>query len=303
MKEITKDIKIIRNIEQYNKKRKKWKEKYKMVVIIQIVKELTLKKEWKGVEGTNVRVTKNQLEGREKYYANQQIFMKEAIQNVPSIIYSNYIEEENELKDIVKRWMMMERRRRNGIRKIAILKIGKNERRKEEKTIETKEIIEQVKIATRMHFQRSVGKNRGNWHIGSKPSQIRPYLYVGDAQQAFSRDMLKEIGATHIINCAKECENHFKDEFEYYKIRLTDTKEANIRKYIKPLMTYIDEMKERRKPAIYFVHCFAGISRSCSVAIAILKHVEHLSFEEAEKLMKEKRPEMTLNPTFVNQLK
>ena len=51
------------------------------------------------------------------------------------------------------------------------------------------------------------------------------------------------------------------------------------------------------------VHCAAGVSRSASFTIAYLMRKKGMGFEEAHKLVKEKRKIIRPNSYFVEQLR
>ena len=54
---------------------------------------------------------------------------------------------------------------------------------------------------------------------------IGDYLYVGGEQIAYNREILKQIGVTHVINCAGDvCKNKFPEDFTYTTYYLKDSK-------------------------------------------------------------------------------
>jgi hypothetical protein len=57
-------------------------------------------------------------------------------------------------------------------------------------------------------------------------SEVIPnLLYVGGEQIAYNYDYLKEIGITHLINCAGDvCMNKFPQDFNYTTYYLKDSK-------------------------------------------------------------------------------
>lgn len=54
-------------------------------------------------------------------------------------------------------------------------------------------------------------------------------LFVGGESIAHNKEVLVELGVTHVINCAGEiCINKFTDQFNYITYYLKDSKTENI---------------------------------------------------------------------------
>ena len=127
--------------------------------------------------------------------------------------------------------------------------------------------------------------------------RLTPITNLGDFATAKDKALLKSLGIKHILNAAKECENVFPSDFNYFNARISDSKTQD-------LYFYFDECVEfiKQSPKI-LVHCVTGISRSCTFVVAYLMKEEGLSFEEALKQVKEKRSVSAPNQSFLEQLK
>jgi protein-tyrosine phosphatase len=64
------------------------------------------------------------------------------------------------------------------------------------------------------------------------------------------------------------------------------------------LEMYVHDHPERR----ILIHCQAGMSRSASVAIALLARLQSISFHEALALVQQKRPMIQPNEGFIKML-
>jgi len=72
--------------------------------------------------------------------------------------------------------------------------------------------------------------NKKIQHFANICSEVlKKFLYISGEKIAYSKEMLKQYGITHIINCAGDaCESKFPDEFVYRTYYLKDSKIENI---------------------------------------------------------------------------
>jgi hypothetical protein len=149
--------------------------------------------------------------------------------------------------------------------------------------------------------------NMGNrqWNPDNAPIHenscdlIIPYLYVGSESAVWDDYLLDRLGITHVVSLGSELGSNPKRST--LKINLNDTA--------------FDEFSEEFWGAIWHVrnvlnlggsvlmHCRKGYSRSPALCVAYLMNVERMSFNAALDLVKAKRPVVSLNPGFIQQLK
>jgi len=135
---------------------------------------------------------------------------------------------------------------------------------------------------------------------GERPVQILPNLFIGNLRAAKNKDYLKKLGITHIL-VASAVEPEFPKQFNYKCINVDDSDDADLLQHLTGCFEYIDNAV--KSGGIVLIHCLVGISRSPSIAIAYLMFRDHLSYEEAAEIVKEKHPLMEPNTGFVRQLK
>ena len=100
-------------------------------------------------------------------------------------------------------------------------------------------------------------------------SRITSYLYVGGYHVATNREILRQNGITHIINCsAAVVENVFASDrsLRYLALSMVDGRQDDISWFLCEVIQFI--MKARAAGGNVLIHCEKGISRSCSYAIA-----------------------------------
>ena len=134
------------------------------------------------------------------------------------------------------------------------------------------------------------------------PSEIvDDFLWLSNAQSAHDTILLHSLGITHIVNATNRCEsNKFADEIEYFNVDLVDEEFEDISRYFTPTEAFIDHAKARNGRVL--VHCHAGISRSAALVINYIRHFKRMSLSNAYAYVRERRPEVHPNHSFMMQL-
>lgn len=83
-------------------------------------------------------------------------------------------------------------------------------------------------------------------------------------------------------------------------INIADNSEQSLTKFFNEAHQFIDDAK--RKKCNILVHCLGGISRSPTIAIAYLMRVKSLRLQDAYNLVKQCRPQIDPNLSFMGQL-
>jgi protein-tyrosine phosphatase len=91
-------------------------------------------------------------------------------------------------------------------------------------------------------------------------------LYLGDRRDAQDRDLLRGLGVTHVLNCAREVPCWHRTDFRYLHLPLTDP-DPEFCESIEAVCRFI---RVGRRAGGVLVHCAAGISRSPSAVLAYL---------------------------------
>ncbi|CAN4124097.1 unnamed protein product [Withania somnifera] len=132
-------------------------------------------------------------------------------------------------------------------------------------------------------------------------SKIVDRIYLGSDTVAKNRDILRENGITHVLNCVGfSCPEYFKDDLVYKTLWLQDSPTEDITSILYDVFDYFENVREQGGRV--FVHCFQGVSRSTSLVIAYLMWKEGLSFEDAFQHVKAARGVTNPNMGFACQL-
>lgn len=132
-------------------------------------------------------------------------------------------------------------------------------------------------------------------------SKVAEHIYLGGDAVAKDRDILKQNGITHVLNCVGfVCPEYFKADFVYRTLWLQDSPTEDITSILYDVFDYFEDVREQGGRV--FVHCCQGVSRSTSLVIAYLMWREGQSFDDAFQYVKAARGIADPNMGFACQL-
>ncbi|XP_049290470.1 dual specificity protein phosphatase 18-like [Anopheles funestus] len=134
-------------------------------------------------------------------------------------------------------------------------------------------------------------------------SKLLRNLYLCGGSAA-SVAMMQQLGVTFVINATTVTELTDTplpaEDTRYLRIPVKDNREANLERYFHEVADMIEE--ESKAGGVVLVHCVAGISRSASLCLAYLMKYHRMSLKDAYNHIKDKRPQIRPNVSFVKQL-
>ncbi|EPS68783.1 hypothetical protein M569_05983 [Genlisea aurea] len=132
-------------------------------------------------------------------------------------------------------------------------------------------------------------------------SRVLDHIYLGSDDIAKNREILRENGITHVLNCVGyACPEYFKDELVYKTLWLKDSPSEDITSILYDVFDYFEDVREQGGRV--FVHCFQGISRSNSLVIAYVMWKNGQNFYDAFQYVKAAREVTNPNLGFACQL-
>jgi len=137
-------------------------------------------------------------------------------------------------------------------------------------------------------------------------SQIINNLFVGSYQDALNRNFLINNNIKLVINCAIECNDNYVQlnlsDITVYKINLFDTIDQYIDfdNFMLSIYSIIDSYLSSNFGVL--IHCYAGVSRSVTIAAGYLIWKYNMKTRDALCLIKRNRPIAYPNFNFVIQL-
>ncbi|OQV19390.1 Dual specificity protein phosphatase 16 [Hypsibius exemplaris] len=133
------------------------------------------------------------------------------------------------------------------------------------------------------------------------PTQIFPHLFLGSERDALSWEVMKNKGISHVLNVSSSCPKaDFIGDTNFMRIPVNDTYSDKLICHFMKAFAFLDDVKKNNGCAL--IHCLAGVSRSPTLAIAYVMHSRNISYDEAYRYVKEKRPSISPNLNFLGQL-
>jgi atypical dual specificity phosphatase len=134
---------------------------------------------------------------------------------------------------------------------------------------------------------------------------IFPNVYVGNESAMMDLDFLRQKQVTHIVSFGTGAETPSKSlsptGIRTFLVKLDDSAFETFDKDFWEALTFVKNSLDAG--GIVLIHCRKGISRSPALCIAYLMEENGYSFQDALNLVKSRRPTISLNPGFVEQLK
>uniref|UniRef100_A0A0D9WC20 Protein-tyrosine-phosphatase n=1 Tax=Leersia perrieri TaxID=77586 RepID=A0A0D9WC20_9ORYZ len=148
---------------------------------------------------------------------------------------------------------------------------------------------------------RSQGRKDQIAFFDKECSKVAEHVYLGGDAVAKNRDILRNNGITHVLNCVGfVCPEYFKSDLVYRTLWLQDSPTEDITSILYDVFDYFEDVREQGGRV--FVHCCQGVSRSTSLVIAYLMWREGQSFDDAFQLVKAARGIANPNMGFACQL-
>ncbi|XP_013194466.1 uncharacterized protein LOC106138032 [Amyelois transitella] len=134
-------------------------------------------------------------------------------------------------------------------------------------------------------------------------SQIIPGLYLSNARAAGDKNVLRQLGITHVLTVETRRlppSTFVNTNISTLFIRAYDTPQTNLLPYFPMANAFIEEGLHKGN---VIVHCHFGVSRSATIVIAYLMEKYKLTYPQAHAYVRQRRKFINPNPGFVAQLK
>ncbi|CAD5116807.1 unnamed protein product [Dimorphilus gyrociliatus] len=139
--------------------------------------------------------------------------------------------------------------------------------------------------------------------LNGKPTEVTPYLYIGNYNNAYDTALLKKLGITHVLNCAQLLPaNPYKGHEELTGVRFYCQFEARDDNSYNPLQhsnlvaKFIEHARAGKGKVL--LHCIRGVNRSVCLALAYLMEHQGWNLLEGVKFLAEKRGKCLENNNF-----
>ncbi|PHU18553.1 hypothetical protein BC332_14248 [Capsicum chinense] len=158
-----------------------------------------------------------------------------------------------------------------------------------------------IQIATAKGLMPGLARSEKIAFFDKECSKVAEHVFLGGDAVAKDKDILKQNGITHALNCVGfVCPEYFKSDFVYQTLWLRDSSSEHITSILYDVFDYFEDVREQHGRV--FVHCYQGVSRSTSLVIGYLMWREGQSFDDAFEYVKAARGIADPNIGFACQL-
>ena len=138
------------------------------------------------------------------------------------------------------------------------------------------------------------------------PTKLLDYLYLGGYKDAMDISLLKQLGITHVLNCAAyrktDRSPYDRDSgiLHYKQFYADDNESYNMLQHFNDAKTFLDHAKASGGRAL--VHCAMGINRGGAICAAYIMADQEMDLLETVRIIKQKRCTVLSNRGFQRQL-
>lgn len=133
------------------------------------------------------------------------------------------------------------------------------------------------------------------------PDKVLDYLYLGSMRTAQTISVYHDFDIGYVLTVGRDLDVLIEPGMKHKVLLVDDYPGADITAVFPEAFAFIDEARAAKKGIL--IHCFAGLSRSVTVAAAYIMRVAHVNCDTAMALIKEARPAAHPNEGFLKALK
>ncbi|EJD32910.1 phosphatases II, partial [Auricularia subglabra TFB-10046 SS5] len=133
-------------------------------------------------------------------------------------------------------------------------------------------------------------------------NEVFPRLYISDVYSATARRTLRDLQITHVISVMPGPVD-LPIPAEHLQVQIRDSTTENISSHFDRTIKFIQTALAESSSHRVLIHCYWGMSRSVSMAIAYLQAQENMTFEDALEQVSRYRKLARPNSGFRSQLR
>ena len=137
-------------------------------------------------------------------------------------------------------------------------------------------------------------------HFSTTPNEVTNELFIGSMESSTDKNILQNLGITHIVVAGSYLKKNFPDTFQYYSIEINDADYENISQYFNNSFDFIDNAISNNGKVL--IHCAAGVSRSSTILISYLMKKNKWKYDFTYDFVKKQRNCVSPNYGFIKQL-
>ncbi|KAG5500340.1 hypothetical protein JKF63_03432 [Porcisia hertigi] len=132
------------------------------------------------------------------------------------------------------------------------------------------------------------------------PDKVLDYLFLGSLRTAQTLTVYHDLDIGYVLTVGRDLEAVIEPWMRQLVLPVDDFPEQAMKPVFEDAFSFIDEARSHRKGVL--IHCFAGLSRSVTIAVAYLMHLKGITRDEALALVRLARPAARPNEGFLREL-
>nr|CAJ2476147.1 unnamed protein product [Leishmania braziliensis] len=132
------------------------------------------------------------------------------------------------------------------------------------------------------------------------PDKVLDYLFLGSLRTAQTVTVYHDLDICYVLTVGRNLEAVIEPWMRQLVLAVDDFPEQTLAPVFEDAFSFIDEARSHKKGIL--IHCFAGLSRSVTIAVAYLMHLKGIPRDEALALVRLARPAARPNDGFLREL-
>jgi hypothetical protein len=133
------------------------------------------------------------------------------------------------------------------------------------------------------------------------PDKVLDFLYLGSLRTAQTVTVYHDLDIGYVLTAGRNLEVVVEPWMKQLVLSVDDFPEQGMIPVFEEAFRFIDEARSNKKGVL--IHCFAGLSRSVTIAVAYIMHLKGMTCDEALAMVRKARPAAHPNDGFLEELK
>lgn len=129
------------------------------------------------------------------------------------------------------------------------------------------------------------------------PDKVLDFLFLGSVRTAQTVTVYHDLDIQYVLTAGRDLEVQLEPGMKHLVLNVDDLPEQDITLMFEKAFAFIDAARADKKGVL--IHCFAGLSRSVTIATAYVMKNEHMTRDAALALVRKARPAAQPNEGFM----
>lgn len=133
------------------------------------------------------------------------------------------------------------------------------------------------------------------------PDKVLDFLFLGSLRTAQTVTVYHDLDIGYVLTAGRDLEVRIDPGMKHLVLPVDDFPEQKMLAVFSEAFAFIDEARANKRGVL--IHCFAGLSRSVTIAVAYIMQLKNISRDEALATVRKARPAARPNDGFLLELR